>query len=417
MDAATKFLRERFAHLSMTKKEILIATVLVFLLYVSSIMMFFGMNFWLWSFKKGIKRSYATIFLPSTGWLFLFVVSTIVLRIISWKNGRNENFFFWYSRKGFILLLLIGLFDSLTGLLSLYSAVHVPVILQSALISTGPIWTYILAWILYPESQPKFSPILLLVVAFTAGGVTLAVMPQTQSQNKKKYFSPSWIVIFLIGTFLYPLYNVLQGRFLNEFRGSCSPFTSKIVMLTCETFLVFFFTLTYFPIDASPFFGKCDSLQESWDMFISSLNCVAGCPNNAIYMTVYILGFWIRHIVFAYMNGYSPVVAAVASQMTQPINTFILLIIPSWNVYGAKTVWYYTLGCFLLLLMSTIIFFVWHVLNCPPRRNELPLSLSPIMGSDTDKVDENEMFLFTEDNTQEREGEEIVPTQRHKTGS
>ncbi|RNF17620.1 uncharacterized protein Tco025E_04852 [Trypanosoma conorhini] len=272
----------------------------------------------------------------------------------------------------------------------MYAVVHVPVILQSALISTGPIWTYLLALFFYPESQSAFSPIFLLVIACTAGGVALAVIPQAESHRKNEYFSPPWILIFLLGTILYPFYNVLQGRFLNEFRGGCSPFTTKVVMLTCETSVQLVFTLTYFPLDAAPFFGKCASLQESWDMLMASLRCVAECPNNAIYMTVYVLGFWIRHAVFAYMNGYSPVVAAVTSQMTQPLNTFILLIIPSWNVFGAKALWYYTLGCFLLLLTSTVIFVVWHLLNRPVHQEELGMASFTVLENAEDNSDEKE---------------------------
>ncbi|KEG12083.1 hypothetical protein DQ04_02021090 [Trypanosoma grayi] len=98
-------------------------------------------------------------------------------------------------------------------------------------------------------------------------------------------------------------------------------------------------------------------------MLIASVKCIGTCPNNAMYMVLYILGFWIRHIVFAYMNSYSPIVAAVTSQMTQPINTFLLLIIPSWNIYGAKAEWYYTLGCFFFLLISTVVFVCWHFVH------------------------------------------------------
>ncbi|ORC89434.1 uncharacterized protein TM35_000122090 [Trypanosoma theileri] len=357
------WVRRKVNNLSMTKQEIGTATVLVVLLYVSSAMMFFGMNFWLWSFEKGLKRSYTSILIPSLGWALLFFLSGFVHRLVQRYHGRPENFFFWVCHEGVMLLFLIGLFDSLTGLFGMYAAVHVPVLLQSALISTGPIWTYLLASFLYPESQPSFSPLLLVVIACTAGGVALAMIPQAKNHNKNTYFSPPWIVIFLCATALFPLYNVLQGRFLHKFSECCSPFTAKIVMLTVETIVQLFLTIMYFPLDSLPFFGKCDSIQESWDMLLSSVRCIGTCPNNAGYMLVYVLGFWIRHLVFAYMNSYSPIVAAVTSQLTQPINTFLLLLIPSWNVYGAAASWYYTMGCFFLLLVSTIVFVSWHLFN------------------------------------------------------
>ncbi|KAH9597679.1 hypothetical protein LSM04_007172 [Trypanosoma melophagium] len=365
-----EWLEEKFINLRMTKGKVVTATILVVLLFVSSAMMFFGMNFWLWSFEKGLKRSYTSILIPSLGWAILFSISGFVLRLVQWYYGRPENFFFWVCREGAILLFLIGLFDSLTGLFGMYAAVHVPVLLQSALISTGPIWTYLLASVLYPESQPPFSPLLFVVVACTAGGVVLAMIPQIKSHHKEEYFSPAWIIIFLCATALFPLYNVLQGRFLHKFAECCSPFTAKIVMLMVETVVQLFLTVLYFPMDSLPFFGKSDSIQESWDMLVSSVKCIGTCPNNVSYMLVYILGFWIRHLVFAYMNSYSPIVAAVTSQLTQPINTFLLLMIPSWNVYGAAASWYYTMGCFFLLLVSTIIFVGWHLHNQQQRSNQ-----------------------------------------------
>lgn len=46
---------------------------------------------------------------------------------------------YWLTRKGISFIILIGLFDSLTGLTGMYATVHIPQILQTALISTGPI--------------------------------------------------------------------------------------------------------------------------------------------------------------------------------------------------------------------------------------------------------------------------------------
>ncbi|RNF17621.1 uncharacterized protein Tco025E_04853 [Trypanosoma conorhini] len=86
--------KERLGAMRMTKQEVLTAALLVFLLYASSVMMFFGMNFWLWSFKKGLKRSYASILIPSVGWALLFFASSVMIRIINWMIGRSENLFF-----------------------------------------------------------------------------------------------------------------------------------------------------------------------------------------------------------------------------------------------------------------------------------------------------------------------------------
>lgn len=346
-----------------TKKKFFTAAFLVLWLYIGSVMMFFGMNFWLWSFPTGLKRSYASIIVPSVLWAAMFIVTTLGCAMAHlFRFGRFDNYFFWWNKKGVVLLVLIGLFDSLTGLTGMYAAVHVPQILQSALISTGPIWTFLLAFVLYPSSQPRFHPILIGVVILIGGGVTLALLPQVLDKSTTiQYFHPAWTVIYLAATALFPLYNVLQGRFLNDFKAHCSPFTRKMVMLSCETTVQLFLTIGYFPVDFSPFYGKCSSAQESWDNLVDSLRCIFNCRMNGVYMVIYVLGFWIRHIVFAYLNTYSPSVAAVTSMLTQPINAFFLLAIPSWNVYGSKKDWRFTLGCFLCLTLAMGLFIVWHL--------------------------------------------------------
>lgn len=350
------------------RQTVATVTILVTMLYIGSVMMFFGVNFWLWSFTPGLKRSYTTILIPSICWNVLTLGTVGIAALYhNLKHGKFENYFFWVNKKGILLLFLIGAFDSLTGLTGMYATVHVSQILQSALISTGPIWSFILSIILYPSSQPKFHPFLIVVVILTAAGVTLAVLPQVLDDSQEKvYFSAPWTFIYLLATVLFPLYNVLQGRFLHEFCNHCSPFTRKMVMLAVETTVQLILTLCYFPVDFSPFLGTCNSAKESWDNLVASVHCIGDCPKNFSYMVIYVLGFWIRHVVFAYLNTYSPSVAAVMSMLTQPINTFLLLSIPSWNVYGSKKDWRFTLGCFLCLLFAMIAFIVWHLAFITP---------------------------------------------------
>lgn len=178
-------------------------------------MMFTGMNFWLWSFTVGIKRNYTAMLLPSLLWcafFFITFIGIIVYNAIRYR--RQEQYMYWLTRKGISFIILIGLFDSLTGLTGMYATVHIPQILQTALISTGPIWTFLLAFIIHPHSQPRWTWHLIFVIIFIAGGVTFALIPQLQNNDNKKYFSLPWTFIFLIGTILFPVYNVLQGKFL-----------------------------------------------------------------------------------------------------------------------------------------------------------------------------------------------------------
>lgn len=346
------------------RKKVTTIIVLVTSLYIGSVMMFFGMNFWLWSFTSGIKRSYASILVPSLLWAAFFLTTVGIDVGYKWyRDGEKPDLFFWWSPKGRSLVGLIGLFDSLTGLAGMYASVHVPQLMQSALISTGPIWTFILAAILFPSSQPPFHPILIGVLVAIVCGVFFALLPQVlDKQPDKKYFSAPWALVYLLATAFFPLYNVLQGRFLHEYRNHGTSFSRKMIMLASETSVQLVLTLFYFPLDSLPYFGKCSSLSESWSQLGASLTCISSCPNNGLYMMIYVTGFWIRHIVFAYLNTYSPSVAAVTSMLTQPLNAFLMLAFPVLNVYGSKKNWGLAFLCFLFLLTGMLLFMAWHLM-------------------------------------------------------
>ncbi|CCW71790.1 unnamed protein product [Phytomonas sp. Hart1] len=339
------------------------AAFLVLSLYVGTVMLHFGMNFWLSSFPKGVKQNYTVMFTVSLLWCILFLITVLIHFLYNLVCFRKvENYLFFVNRKGLFLLFLIGTLDSLTGLTASYSATRVPLILQSALISTGPIWTILFSFIFYPSSQPKFNGFLLIVFLFIFGAIALALIPQIlDNSGKTRYFNPPWILIFLTCALSFPLYNVIQGRFSFEFRDQVPSSTRKLVMICVEITIQLFLCMLYFPVDFSPFFGQCTSAKESWDNIIESYRHIFTCKTSAIYMMAYVMGFYIRHIVFAYLNSYSPSVAAITSMLTQPINTFIILVFPSWNVYGSKKDWRFVLACFICLLVAMLMFMYWHI--------------------------------------------------------
>lgn len=348
-------------------KGVIACVISVLIIYAGSVMTFFGSNFFLWSFPKDVEYNYVSIAVPSMIWLALcfFLMACIVARDKFYRK-RMQKYFFWWTKRGVLLLVLIGAFDSLTGLTGMYATPHVPQVLQSALVATGPIWTFLLALLIFPSSQMRLHPVLLVVLILIGGGVVLALLPQVLDEGSgKSYFSAPWTIIYLLATVLFPLYNVLQGRFINDFEGACDAFTLRMIMLTVETLVQLLLTIGYFPIDFSPFFGSSSSAAESWSNFVTSLDWIGSSKRTAGFLLLHVFGFWIRHVAFAYLNGFSPSFAAVANLLSQPINTFFLLIIPSWNVYGSTLDYRFTLGCFLCLLFAMLLYTWWHVQETP----------------------------------------------------
>ncbi|EPY37108.1 hypothetical protein STCU_00189 [Strigomonas culicis] len=349
------------------EKGVITCVLSVLIIYAGSVMTFFGSNFFLWSFPEDIEYNYVSIAVPSLIWLALcFFMMACILARDKFYRKHMQSYFFWCTRRGLLLLVLIGAFDSLTGLTGMYATPHVPQVLQSALVATGPVWTYILALVIFPSSQTRLHPLLFVVLALICGGVVLALLPQVLDTNSgKSYFSAPWTIIYLLATVLFPLYNVLQGRFINDFEGACDEFTLRMIMLTVETFIQLFLTIGYFPVDFSPFFGSSSSAAESWRNFVASLDWIGSSKRTAGFLLLHVFGFWIRHVAFAYLNGISPTLASVANLLSQPINTFFLLVIPSWNVYGSTLDYRFTLGCFLCLLFAMLLYTWWHVRHAP----------------------------------------------------
>jgi hypothetical protein len=323
-------------------------------------MQIFGQNFWMWSFAKG-KPNFVAMLVPAVAWAALFMLP---LTVYQWRQQQSPGALLQALPKGSVLrLAVIGLLDSLGGLTSIYSVMHVPVLLQTILYSIGPLWTYLVASVAYPASVRPLNRWLALVVVCAGGAIALAAVPQ-MNQGGGSNLNVAWIGIFLLTCILPPTYNVVQGRFLADFQGS--PAQGKLVVLAGDCAFQVLFTLCYFPLDAVPWFGSSRSLADSWTGTADALSCISSCENNASYMIIYIVGFWVNHVVFAYLNVYSPTIGALLSQLSGPINTFLLAVFPAWNIYGAPVALGYAMGSFALLTLAVATYSVWHIGTPPP---------------------------------------------------
>lgn len=141
-----------------------------------------------------------------------------------------------------------------------------------------------------------------------------------------------------------------------------SPLLCKYIAVAGDTITQVFFTCAYFPLDAAPEFGASRTLAGSWTGFVDATHNIFNADPtdwNKYYCLMYIVGFWLSKVTSTYLNFYSPTIGAVCGLLTQPVNTFLLLLFPSWNVFGAPASLPYAAGCFVLLLLSMIGFIVW----------------------------------------------------------
>ena len=134
-----------------------------------------------------------------------------------------------------------------------------------------------------------------------------------------------------------------------------------MIVLVGDTSWQLLFTTLYFPLDAVPWFGSAPySIDASWTGFTQALDCILQCEYNAIYMLMYVGGFYVSHIIGVVMNHYSPTLYSVVHLISGPIHVFLLMLIPALRINGVSDNWYTELICFLCISLSSVLFVVWE---------------------------------------------------------
>jgi hypothetical protein len=342
---------ERLALLTWT--QIFTSTFVGVLALGSFSMMFFGLNFWLHSFGTNSCSIYTTLLVPTACWAVLFILPVFGLHILK----PAEPLSWAFGKTSFPLLMLIGICDAFSGLLGVYSASHTPMFLQTMLLSTGPVWTFLCCRLLTPEYDRQLNIWTGLCFVLLFVGLALVAVPQISSMEHPSPGVFAWWIIYLMSVCLPPVFNVLQAKYMSRFSGvAASPSTVKTVMLGGDCGVQFVTTLLVWPVDALPWFGSSSSLAESWTRNKSSLICIVTCENNALYMLAFVFGFFLLHISMTFLNQYSPTLGAVIMSMSCPTVACLLLAIPSWNVYDLPASWPYEAAAIVVLLVATVLF-------------------------------------------------------------
>ena len=353
--------RKRYALLTTAEKVFSVG--LVCCLWTSQAFSFFGMNFWIHHFKQNplAHSNFVSIWVPALLWCIFYLVPSTIYRCCVLPRGEDWSFVF--SRKSLGLLCVIGLADSLGGLTSLYSAKWTPIFLQPMLGSTVPIWTFLLTKVFYKERARPFTVYPAVAFLLVAVGILTSAYRQFEHIELNHLTSRiCWSLIFLVGIVIQPVYGVLQGRYVHEYKDQSSSIAStRMIVLVGDTSWQLLFTTLYFPLDAVPWFGSAPySIDASWTGFTQALDCILQCEYNAIYMLMYVGGFYVSHIIGVVMNHYSPTLYAVVQLVSIPMNALLIVVFPVLRVSGVSGEWYLDFICLLCVILSCALFVVWE---------------------------------------------------------
>lgn len=337
--------------------QIAVALLVSLVALTANQMMFFGMNFWLHSLTAQ-SSIYTTLLLPALLWAGLFL-----LPIPVWKAVRPKEPLRWvFTRPAMVYLVVIGVVDALGGFTYAYGANYTPLFLQSMMMATGPMWTYLCCSLFAPHRVTHRSRWIFLSFGLVLAAVAISAIPEVQFVSTPSGGSFAWWLIFLVSAWLPPTFNVLQAAFMDRFSpeavDGASPWTVKLVLLAGDCTVQAVATALLWPLDAAPWFGSAPSLAASWAGNKASLECLTVCPGAAAYMLIYVAGYFMGHVACTFLNQYSPTLGAMVLQLTSPIFSVLLFAIPSWNIYGAATTWRYQGTATVLLVVAAALYIV-----------------------------------------------------------
>lgn len=340
---------------SLTVKEVAFFFAFLFILTSTQLCSVFGFNFWLHSFSKG-TATYVSIVVPS---VIYAIVNALLIPVFKYRQKPGESLLFWAgSRESIIMLVAIGLADSVTGMTATYAVPHIPVIVQTSVSSCGAIFVYVLHRFLYKKTALPFSFLLMTCFVFLIGSVVISVAPLYLEGRTDTHIEGRWIGVYMFVIVAPAIYNVVQGRFLGKYAGreDVPPTTSKFVVLTGDYWVQALVSFAYFPLDFTPGFGPSANADAAWGNAKDALACIVDCEHNWIYLVLYVFGFWSGRVLRTIMNLYSPTMGQFVMQLMGPIKAFAIVLFPALNIKGKQQNPAYNAGTFGALIVATLFY-------------------------------------------------------------
>ncbi|EKF39464.1 hypothetical protein MOQ_000309, partial [Trypanosoma cruzi marinkellei] len=138
-----------------------------------------------------------------------------------------------------------------------------------------------------------------------------------------------------------------------------NDFAAKAVLLLVGIVFQALVSFACVPMDAIPWFGKAPNAADAWTSFRASCDFIFKNWNNVRYGILHTLGFFMSFVGCAYLNERSPTLASVVLQLSGPVTSLMLIIVPKWDVYGAHGILGHKIGGVILLLIAGLMYHVW----------------------------------------------------------
>lgn len=257
-----------------------------------------------------------------------------------------------FSPSGFKLLVLLGVFDAMNGVLVVFASLpwHVPSVYQTVLQQSQVPFNLILTKMVLTRDKYNWSQ--LFGAFITVLGIVLSLTPDLR--EGKDFPSGSWWILIMVGASIPGVaMNVFEERIFDEFREM-----NIYLILFVESFFQLLSMLALFWVDLLPMFGyhgydpeaskftKGDvdyhgDISDWRDGVKSGFECVftpdkvgSGCDMAGVYWLIFCLSYSATYIFNSYLfrNATSNFNVIVTSLST-PISTLFWVAFPRENLF------------------------------------------------------------------------------------
>lgn len=351
-----------------------LSTVLVL---TGAVLQTVSLNYWLTEFPG--NPGPFTVLISS----YIFYVVLFGLLFVGFSLGVRSQVPLgrWLpSWRQLAILVGIGIFDAVNGVMSVYATPNTPEILQPILLMISIVFTMLSAKYFLRDPRQFLNFTVGLTLLLIIGGAVVSSIPY---MNAAFEGDAPWIVIFTLSALPGALYNVLQAVFMedsearleavatsavSESNASPVQLTVKLQMLFLGCFFQLVCMCAFFPVDFSTWFGSSPSASVSWSDFTTGMRCVVGvgdpiCTENTKYFLLFNLGYTMSYIGAAFLNHFSPNLCAMIAQLASPLTVLVLAAVPKWNINQQVADLGPAFGAAAMMIVATLLYFVWEEAN------------------------------------------------------
>eukprot|EP00744_Colponema_vietnamica_P008403 GILI01011989.1.p1 GENE.GILI01011989.1~~GILI01011989.1.p1 ORF type:complete len:593 (-),score=87.74 GILI01011989.1:338-2116(-) len=199
---------------SMPGTQLAFVMMLVCLLTIGNAMQLIGINFWLGQFSDGSSSGSFTILMMS-GMMFAIVFTAWLVAYIFLKKPDTH---FMKDKKGWILLLGVGVNDTLNSFMSIYAANLTPEVLQALFQTLLPVYACVMSKYILKDPRTYLNRWIVLSFMMITAGVVVAAVPNfTSGTSTDGATAAGWSVIYFLSVPFTALQFVWQSKYMIDY--------------------------------------------------------------------------------------------------------------------------------------------------------------------------------------------------------